>query len=64
MIEIQPIILRPKQAAKYLSIGIASFWRLAKEDATFPKPFKIGTQATAVARADLDAWVQTKRKGK
>lgn len=60
----EPAVLRPKQAAQYLSIGIASFWRLAKEDLTFPKPFKIGVQTTAVMRADLDAWLQQKREGK
>lgn len=61
---ITPAVLRPKQAAQYLSIGIASFWRLAKEDKDFPKPFKIATQATAVMRADLDAWLQRKREAK
>lgn len=61
---IEPAVLRPRECARYLSIGIASFWRLAKEDSSFPRPFKIGTQSTAVMRADVDAWLKQKREGK
>lgn len=56
-------VLRPKQAATYIGLSLPSFWRFVKEDQTFPRPFKIGANATAVMRADLDAWLETKKEG-
>lgn len=57
-------VIRPKAAAKYIGIGIASFWRLVKNDPTFPRTFRVGKMATGILRADLDAWLQQKREGK
>jgi prophage regulatory protein len=55
------INLRPAQAAKYLGIGISTFWDYAKGDPTFPRLFKISPRVTLVRKADLDAWMFAKR---
>jgi len=55
-------VLRPKQAAAYIGMSVPSFWCFAKDDPTFPRLFKIGPQATAIMRADLDAWIAAKRE--
>lgn len=59
---ILPAVLRPKQGAAYLNIGIATFWRLAKHDPTFPPVFKMSDNASAVMREELDAWLAAKRE--
>lgn len=59
----EPALLRPKQAAQYLGIGIATFWRLAKNDPAFPRTFKITAQATAVKKAEVDAWLHRRQRG-
>ena len=59
----EPALLRPKQAAQYLGIGIATFWRLAKNDESFPRVFKIGAQSSAVYKADLDGWIKRRQAG-
>lgn len=60
---ITPAVLRPKQAAVYLGFSVPTFWRYAKIDPTFPKPFKLGANATGVMRSDLDQWLLAKRGG-
>lgn len=60
----ESVVIRPRAAAKYIGVGISTFWRFAKDDPTFPKPFKIGPQATVLMRADLDEWLRQKREGK
>jgi|LSQX01.3.fsa_nt_gb predicted DNA-binding transcriptional regulator AlpA len=55
-------VLRPKQGAAYIGMSLPSFWRIAKDDPTFPRLFKIGPNSTAVMRADLDAWLQAKQE--
>lgn len=62
MSNVTPAVLRPKQGAVYIGASIASFWRFAKTDPTFPTLFKIGANSTAVLRADLDAWLKSKRE--
>ncbi len=64
MNSVTPAVLRPKQAAQYLGIGIATFRRFINEDPTFPRPFKLREAATGIMRADLDAWLEAKRGGK
>lgn len=57
-------VLRPKQAAAYIGMSVPSFWRIVKDDPTFPRPFKLSANATAVMRTDLDQWLVTKQEGK
>jgi len=59
----EPAVLRPKEAARYLGVGTATFWRFVKNDPTFPRTFKITAQATAIYKKDLDAWLHRRRMG-
>ncbi|TAN27281.1 MAG: AlpA family phage regulatory protein [Castellaniella sp.] len=61
MTTINPPVLRPSQAAAYIGLSLPSFWRIAKADPSFPRPFKVGPNSTAVMRRDLDAWLESKR---
>ena len=47
---------RPKQAAEYLGIGVATFWRWAKERQDFPKMIRLSARCTVVDRSQLVAW--------
>lgn len=59
---INPPVLRPKQAAQYIGVSLPSFWRYAKYDPDFPRPLRLGPNARAVMRDDLDAWLASKRE--
>jgi len=48
--------LRAKQAAELLGIGLATFWRWAKERPDFPKPRKLSARCTVFDRDELLAW--------
>jgi len=53
-------ILRPKQAAAYLSLSLATLWRLNKE-ADFPQKIKLSVKAVGWFEEDIAAWLE-KRK--
>lgn len=54
---------RVKKVAEELGgIGVASVWRLAKNDPTFPKPFKLGSNTTVFDLDALAAWVSAKQE--
>lgn len=59
----EPAVLRPRECARYLGVSIASFWRFVKNDPTFPRTFKITAQATAVKKAEVDAWLHRRQRG-
>lgn len=59
---VTPAVLRPKQGATYIGASVPTFWRYAKHDPTFPRVFKIGPNASAVMREELDAWLKSKRE--
>lgn len=63
MENVDPAVLRPKQGAEYIGVSLPTFWRFAKTDPDFPQPFKLGANASAVMRDELDAWLKAKRKG-
>jgi len=48
--------LRPKDAAELLGIGLATFWRWAKERPNFPRPRKLSARCTVFDRDELLAW--------
>lgn len=48
--------LRPKQAAGFLGIGVATLWRWAKERTDFPKPRRLSSRCTIWDAAELQAW--------
>jgi predicted DNA-binding transcriptional regulator AlpA len=47
---------RPKQAAEYLSVGVATFWRWSKERDDFPKLIRLSARCTVVDGDQLVAW--------
>jgi len=47
--------LRPKQAAKYLGIGLSSLWRLIANKKI--KSIKLSERTTIIKKAELDAFV-------
>jgi len=61
---IEPVALAPKAAAAYVGFSLPTFWRTAKNDATFPAVFRLSPGRCAVMRAELDAWLAAKREVK
>lgn len=55
--------LRPKQAAHFLGIGIATLWRWAKERADFPKARRLSSRCTIFDAAELEAWRDSHLQG-
>ena len=58
----QNAILRPKAAAEYLGVSASTLYRWANES-DFPKPIKLGRQASGWRRTDLDAWLERRAEG-
>ena len=54
--QVLPPCLRPKDAAKFLQIGLTTLWLWAKQG-RIPKPLKIGPRATVWLRADLEKFL-------
>ncbi len=52
-------ILRPKEAAEYLSVSRTTLYRWAATT-NFPKPIKLGAHASGWRKADLDAWIEAR----
>jgi prophage regulatory protein len=55
--------LRTKQAAELLGIGLATFWRWAKERPDFPASRKLSPRCTVFDRDELLAWRDGQGKG-
>lgn len=53
-------ILRPKQAAAYLQLSLATIWRLSKKGQFVPK-IQLASMAVGFLQEDIDAWLE-KRK--
>ena len=49
--------LRPPKVAEKLSIGLSTMWMRAKNDPTFPKPFKLGPRITVFFEDEIDAYL-------
>ena len=47
---------RPKQAAEFLGIGVATVWRWIKERPDFPRPIRLSARCTVIDGAQLVAW--------
>jgi predicted DNA-binding transcriptional regulator AlpA len=54
-------LLSPKRAAALLGISIASFYRLCKNDQSFPPRFPISANRVAVDEADLLLWIEQRK---
>jgi excisionase family DNA binding protein len=57
---VHPAVLRPWQAAAYLSISRSAFYELTKRNEI--TLIKLGGRASGVMRTDLDSWIATRRK--
>lgn len=53
-------ILRPKQVATYLSLSLATLWRLNKEG-DFPQKIQLSVKSVGWFEDDIAAWLE-KRK--
>jgi prophage regulatory protein len=47
---------RPKHAAEFLGIGVATLWRWIKERPDFPRPIRLSARCTVVDGEQLVAW--------
>lgn len=53
--------LRPAQVASKLGISVASVWRFARTNPTFPRPRKLSERVTVFDEAELDAFVESRK---
>jgi predicted DNA-binding transcriptional regulator AlpA len=59
-------VVRPATAARLLDVSLSTFWRRARTDPSFPKPFKLGgpsSRTTVVDADELSRWVETQKCG-
>jgi predicted DNA-binding transcriptional regulator AlpA len=52
----QSTSLRPRKAAEFLGISVATLWRWAKYRDDFPRPIKLGPTVTVWPVDKLIAW--------
>ena len=55
-------IYRPRAAAKYLGVSPSTLYRWAAAT-DFPRPIKLGRQASGWRKADLDKWLDSRAEG-
>jgi prophage regulatory protein len=53
--------LRINKVKDVTGLSHATIWRKSKEDPTFPKPFKLGTNSTAWDAEEITAWLEAKK---
>jgi len=53
-------ILRPNQAAEFLSISRATLWRFCKES-DFPRKIHLGVKSVGWKSEELAAWVDSRK---
>jgi predicted DNA-binding transcriptional regulator AlpA len=54
--EIVPKVVRPKQAARYLGIGLSTFWKYVSQG-KIPRGTKISPKCTVFKLKDLDKFL-------
>lgn len=52
-------ILRPKQAAKFLSLSLSTLWRL-QQHGDFPKKIQLSSKAVGWFEDDIATWLESK----
>jgi prophage regulatory protein len=55
-------LLRPKEVAERIGASRQSVWRWSKEDPTFPRPVRMGKNATAFIQEEIDEWIISKQE--
>jgi excisionase family DNA binding protein len=53
-----PAWLRPKEAAKYLSISTGTLYKWVKTHPDFPQPNRLGGHTTVFSREEIDKYVR------
>lgn len=53
-----PAVLRPRDAAAYLGIGLSTIWRWAQINPAFPRSHKLASRVTVFYKSDLDAFLE------
>lgn len=58
-------VIRPSEACARMGLSLSSFWRKAKNDPAFPKPFKLGagTRGTVIDQDEFEAWLTACKNG-
>lgn len=54
-------IIRPKQAASFLSLSLATLWRLQQQN-DFPKKIRLSAKAVGWLEDDIVAWVEKRKE--
>lgn len=53
---------RPKETAQRLGISKVTLWRWARSQPGFPQPYQLGPTAIGFDVAEIEAWVQGRRR--
>lgn len=52
-----PRYVRPKEAAKYASMSLATFWRMARTEPHFPKLKRPSKRITLIDLSEFEAYL-------
>ena len=55
-------LLKPEQVSLMLNISKGALPALRKREATFPQPIKLSSKVLRWDKADIDAWLASKRE--
>jgi prophage regulatory protein len=53
-------LIRKKALREKLGVSDSTFWRMRKDDPTFPKPVSISKGIEAFRMPDIRAWLETR----
>ena len=53
--------LSTREACEHLTVSRTTLYGYLKRDPGFPRPFKLSERALRWSRAELDAWIESKR---
>lgn len=57
VVQLNDALLKLKTAAAVSGLSVATIYRKAKADPTFPKLVKLGARCTRIRAGDLTAWL-------
>ncbi len=61
--QLTPKVLRAKDAASFIGIGVSTFWRWVK-DGKIPEGTKLSTRCTVWHVRDLETYLDTQKEAK
>jgi prophage regulatory protein len=53
-------IHRPESAADYISVSRSTFYRLGKDDPTFPSKIRLSERCVGYRESELKAWLEAR----